>query len=292
MFKIEENKELFRIFESGYKLYAIGDIHGNFNTFKKYIKRYEIKDSIFIICGDCGLGFSSYDGDINEVVRLNKLLVENNCYIICVRGNHDKPSLFNGEKRFEYGNIICVPDYTVISSYIDENTDNDPIDNILCVGGGISIDRIQRKQLYLERIKNYLKYNPNGDRSKVRELYWEDEIPIYDEEKLDNIKKYGLLISNVITHTSPSFTNPHDKVGISHFLSEDKKLNDDLNYEREVMDKIFNYLKTNQPNILENWFYGHFHSTNIEVIQGVKFNMLGIEVMTEINSIGQKEKEI
>lgn len=292
MFKIEENNDLFRIYESNYTLFAIGDIHGNFNVFKKYIKRYEITKAIFIICGDCGFGFSSREGDENDLVRLNRLLKETDCYIICVRGNHDKPSFFNSKERFVMSNIICVPDYAIISSFINDDFNSLPLDNILCVGGGISIDRLQRKILYEDKINNFLKYHPNGDITKVRELYWEDEKPVYNEEKLNEIIKDGLLISCVITHTAPSFVEPHEKHGIQHFLLEDKNLSKDLDYERNVMDNIFNFLKDKQGNILEKWFYGHFHSTHISMYNGVSFNMLGIEVMTEINTIGQKSKTV
>lgn len=292
MFKIEEENNLFRILESNYTLFAIGDIHGNFNVFKKYIKRYDISKAIFIICGDCGLGFASIEGDKNDLIRLNRLLSECDCYILCVRGNHDKPSYFNGTERFQMSRIICVPDYTIFSSFSDDDISSAPLDNFLCVGGGISIDRLQRKLLYKDKIENYLKYHQNGDITKVRELYWSDENPVYNEEKLNDINKYGLLISCVITHTSPSFLEPHDNFGISHFLQEDKTLSIDLENERKVMDNIYHFLKEKQGNTLEKWYYGHFHDTHVTMYNGVLFNMLGIEVMTEINTIGQKAKLI
>lgn len=293
MIRFDKNKTLedyYHIHESGYDLYAIGDIHGNFNVFKKYVKRYDITKSIFIICGDCGLGFSTVEGDKNELFRLNDLLKTTDCYVICVRGNHDKPSFFNSLEPFEMSNIKCVPDYTVISSYLDEEMQTFPIDGFLCVGGAVSIDRLPRIALYEEKVKKYLRYNPKGNISNVKEMYWKDEIPTFDTNKLDKIFGDGNIISCVISHTAPSFAYVCENNGIRTFLKNDDKLEEDLKMERDVMDSIFQYLNEHQGNVLEKWYFGHFHTTNITEYKGVVFNLLGIEVMTQINTIGQKSR--
>jgi hypothetical protein len=91
-------------------------------------------NSLFIIAGDCGLGFNKqkYYDDIFE--KFNKILSYNNTFIIFVRGNHDDPEYFDG-KRINLSNIKAVPDYSVITAH-DKN--------ILCVGGAISLDRTWR----------------------------------------------------------------------------------------------------------------------------------------------------
>ena len=44
-------------------IYAVGDLHGKFETLKWFIKQNDIQDSIIICCGDIGLGFNKPSGD-------------------------------------------------------------------------------------------------------------------------------------------------------------------------------------------------------------------------------------
>lgn len=50
-------------------------------------------------------------------------------------------------------------------------------------------------------------------------------------------------------------------------------LNEDLDNERKSCDSILQYLKSNGHPI-ENWYYGHFHFNNTEVIDGIKYTLL------------------
>ena len=60
-----------------------------------------------------------------------------------VRGNHDDPSYFQ-EEKICYERFRCVPDYSVIQACgLD----------ILCVGGGVSIDRLARQREAARYIK-------------------------------------------------------------------------------------------------------------------------------------------
>ena len=84
-------------------------------------------------------------GEFNTLVY--KLCVQQaNNWIVFVRGNHDNPAYFNGN-AFAYKRFIAVPDYAVIQACNR---------TILGVGGGISIDRVPRKEkwkLYYLRFK-------------------------------------------------------------------------------------------------------------------------------------------
>ena len=111
------------------ELYFVGDIHGNFEFIKYKVNSLHLHDCLIILCGDIGLGFCLQQ-DIDKINFINKLLHQHNVYVVGVRGNHDDPSCFTDTTLSK--NWINVPDYTVLSVMNQ---------NILCVGGGTSIDR-------------------------------------------------------------------------------------------------------------------------------------------------------
>lgn len=40
-------------------LYFVGDVHAGWNIVIHHIRQYKIKNSVFIFCGDIGIGFES-----------------------------------------------------------------------------------------------------------------------------------------------------------------------------------------------------------------------------------------
>ena len=221
-----------------------GDIHGDFNTFKFCIKN--LKDMLIVVAGDCGIGFSNSMNYYDSVfIPINTIAQANNLEILLLRGNHDDPKYFS-EGIINYSNVKTIPDYYVIDKHI------------LCVGGGLSIDRILRK----ERDTSRNKYTSNK-----RYSYWEDELPIYDEDKLNKITD---SIDTIISHTAPSFFPLTDDIGIQDWIKYDPELAIDLKKERGEMDKLYNYYKHH----LKNWIYGHFHHKMDGVYENVHYYML------------------
>ena len=110
-----------------------GDIHGDFNrlVFKMCVQ-YQMRDTLLIVAGDCGFGFESRNSYEDMAKRNSKRLSEANNWIVFVRGNHDNPAYFDGE-TFHHRRMMCVPDYSIIQACSH---------TILCVRGGISIDRV------------------------------------------------------------------------------------------------------------------------------------------------------
>lgn len=244
--------------------YAVGDIHGNFNSLISMIKRYDITDSCIIVCGDCGLGFNKWSATKKIVSKLDKLCAKNNITIVMVRGNHDDPNFFiqgNLTPR-----IVPVPDYTVINS------------SILCIGGAISIDRKYRMSVKDKYCLDYIKYHPGASIetaiSNTPNLYWSSEPPVYDEEKLDEIKEAGLNITTVCTHTCPSFCDPVTKDGIGSWLKADPELETDIDAERKVMDLVYEKL-ISDGHTVKDWIYGHYHRHSMMVVDNTRFLMLG-----------------
>ena len=159
---------------------------------------------------------------------------------------------------------MTIPDYSVVRACRH---------TILCVGGAISIDRSYR-------ISDPHYHVSKQDEPLVCNIYWANEYPVFAVEKLDAISESG-AIDSIVTHTAPSFCELTSKTGIANMAIRDEDLTAHVKYERQVMDKILNYLKAkNHP--LHHWFYGHFHQSWHQEIDGVQYNMLDIMELREL----------
>lgn len=230
--------------------FICGDIHGEFNTFRertywKIMDEYDILDeseydmipkNIIFVCGDIGLGFYGND-DQKQLIKLSKSLKLTNTTCIFIRGNHDDPEKFNGRCWFD--NIYCVKDYTVISLE-DANT--------LCIGGGLSIDRIYRSE---------------------GKSYWKNELPVYNEELLSITK--DMKMDSIVTHTSPSNFPSLGKDIFKQFSVNDPQLEEDHKKERGTMDKILEYMNNNSICNCTTWHCGHFHRNEHRELFGMTF---------------------
>ena len=244
----------------------IGDIHGEFKSLQSMMKKLGFKDTAYIVCGDIGLGFNKKEYYSQIFNKLTRTASKMNCEFIFIRGNHDDKRFFD-KRLINRKCFKTIPDYSVIQT---------PSYNILCVGGAISVDRTYRQSVLKE---NALKYSFHHACSVTeaeklcQQVYWEDEPCYYDEEKLSQLKLNNINIDIVCTHTCPSFVKPYGKNNIEYWLERDVKLNEDIDNERGVMDKIYNKLKEDGHN-LSAWFYGHFHFHNVQFVDNTKFVML------------------
>ena len=132
-------------------LYCIGDIHGKFNSIKGFIKQNDIRNSLIIVCGDCGIGFEStkhYEQTVfPDIIHILK---KYNDKLIFIRGNHDSRTIFDSG-IFNYDELKVVPDYTVVNIYYNE--DKCAVKHsILCVGGATSIDRTYRLSVERQQV--------------------------------------------------------------------------------------------------------------------------------------------
>jgi glutaredoxin 2 len=230
-------------------------------------------NSIIFVTGDCGFGSNKETYYADLLTKMNRILSYNNIYVVFVRGNHDDPQYFDGEK-INLSNIKAVPDYSIVEV-------KDKV--ILCVGGAISADRLWRKKQE-ERINLF-----KTDDKKT--LYWDNEAPILDKSKLDEVIEGCDKIDFVVSHTAPSFADPIELGNIKKWEDKDEKLNEDIINERLVMDKIFEYLRDNKRRPLY-WVYGHFNYNSLNkrsntwfksLISG--FNPINVEFEVKMNSI-------
>ena len=243
-----------------------GDIHGLYNL-KDISKNYinEIKDSLIIFCGDIGFGFNTPVIEKNILNDCNEIIKQKNIHYILFRGNHDNPKIFIKDSEYNLSNITIIPDYTILNTMTY---------NILCIGGGISIDRIHRI--------------PNIS-------YWEDEIipPLNDILK-DELKTLSYNIDIICTHNAPTYIKPvnndlNDAGPIVESWSiYDKELKTDVWNDRYVLNELHEFLKTCHD--IKYWIYGHFHDhfyTEYENIKFIGLNMYYLYAKTKKYSKGK-----
>lgn len=261
------------------RVYCTGDLHGNFNSIGYQIKRFDIHNALIICCGDIGLGFNKLGYYKQTFDKLKKTLTKYNDYIIFLRGNHDDKAYFDG-KTINDKRIKAVEDYTVVQVFFTDDKEHNTLPfNILCVGGATSIDRSYRMTVNNKLLIEYA-HNHNDTledaKKNAPKCYWENEVPIYDENKLNEIKENGITIDAVATHTCPTFCQPTTKNGIVYWMKLDENLEKDIDNERNVMDLLYNKLQEDK-HPLTIWCYGHYHFHNNETINSTKFFLIDME---------------
>lgn len=247
---------------SQYKsLYICGDIHGEFPTLVYELQRHGIEDAAIIVAGDCGIGFEQPTYYDRLYHKLQPKLEGSTILLLLMRGNHDAPEYFE-KQSIDFPLMKTIPDYSVVRFQSH---------HILCVGGAVSVDRRWRRER--------MEWNRSKHHRSIP-LYWENEAPVYDEEKLSGLSRIG-KIDTVITHAAPSFCYPQSKDKIAEFLSMDEALGKDLADERHLMDRICDRLKSDGHPVVE-WFYGHYHESHTERISGTEFSLLHINELREL----------
>jgi len=149
-------------------IYFLGDTHGQFNRMLQDIDIYNIENCNIIQVGDFGAGFGISN---STYVEIGKFLEERKILMYVIRGNHDDPAYFKSLTNYGKG-LFFVPDYTLLTL---EGK------NLLLIGGGVSIDKLQREK----------------DIS-----WWEDETIKFDKYKYSDV---DILVTHV----------PHSDIFIS-----------------------------------------------------------------------------
>lgn len=237
-------------------VFVVGDNHGNWGMFKYKIKESNIRDSVIIVAGDCGIGFEKKEYYKHVLNSFKKVLSDYNNILIFIRGNHDDPSYFDGV-NINYKRFKAIPDYSILSFNGH---------NVLCVGGAISIDRKDR----INDDHEGWMYHKSS-----KKTYWFDEIPVYKPEILEKIKSSGIIINTVVTHSAPSFAPLTDKDNIEKYIKQDSSLTKDIENERLTLTKLYDHLVKQDKHPIKTWIYGHFHQHKVSFSEeDIKFVML------------------
>jgi len=241
-----------------------GDIHGDFKQLvHKCCIQYGMTDTLIIVAGDCGFGFERPGYYENLYTRCSRRLARTNNWLVFVRGNHDNPAYFN-LLPIHHSRWMTLPDYSVIKACGH---------TILGVGGATSVDRSLR-------IASKQYHQPDPENPLAPNIYWTNEGPFFDQEKLDAIDE-TYAIDTVITHTAPSFCERTSHQGLYNWAIQDEDLLNDVKRERQVMNDLHDHLLS-KSHPLRHWFYGHFHQSWNAEINGVVFDMLDIMDIREL----------
>lgn len=219
-------------------------------------------DAIIISTGNNRIGFNS-DAYYEKVFgKMNEILAKNNTTILFIRGNNDDPSFFR-EEKINFSNVKTIPDYSIIKTKHG---------NVLCVGGGLSIDRVWRKKQQ-DRLSSI-------SSDKKKNLYWKDEMPIFDDDKMKELSENGIKISGVVSHVAPTFAFPDIADSLDDWCTKDADLARDIENERLVMDKIYDALRSmgNRPSF---WYYGHYKVDNSEHRANILFRAMPPLVLSQ-----------
>ena len=249
-------------------IYAIGDLHGYFESLINWIKTNDITNSVIIICGDVGFGFEKPGYYEQLCNKFEKVCAERDVTVFMIRGNHDDPSYFFGGNKINSEHFKAIPDYSVIS-----NGEH----NILCIGGAISVDRTVRIASIRQEVYKYaIWHNCPLDVAEQKitvKSYWEDEKPYYDEDSMDELVLNDIKIDIVCSHDSPPFCPPLSKDGINEYLEADKTLSDDIDESRNVFSEVLGKLiLDNHP--IKKWVYGHYHFHGQTEVDGIEYTLL------------------
>lgn len=197
----------------------MGDVHGKWGRLKTILKG--IFDADIFIAGDIGLGFHHLKQDESDLRKICLTCCQQNIMLYLVRGNHDNPSRWDEIESLT--NVILVQDYETV--HVNGKS-------ILCIGGGVSIDRDYR--------------TPGKD-------WWYNEKVIYNEEV-----EAMSGINYVITHVKPDFVP-----------MEGELIYDDTIEEGNIMAKVFRVLS--QSNKIKAWYFGHYHKRIFHEERGTNF---------------------
>jgi UDP-2,3-diacylglucosamine pyrophosphatase LpxH len=254
-------------FEGVESVVVSGDIHGEFGTMLfRVMTEYSIQNAVVIVAGDCGFGFNRLGYYEGVYRKYQKRLAKNNIYVVFVRGNHDNPEYFKNE-AISYKRFRCVPDYSIIKAANH---------TILCVGGGVSLDRKIRLSWGVKD-PSY-----NDDPLYRPGYYWPDELPVFSPSLLEEIKTADIKPDTIVTHSSPSFCEMADKGPFFFKMTEeDPTLLEDSAKERQAMDDLLSWLIKNNMKP-ERWIYGHFHRSWHAVIDEVAYSLLDINELKMI----------
>jgi hypothetical protein len=242
------------------------------------VNRLDLRDWNVIQVGDFRVGFiqTIIDKTTGKTLpnqehlnlrAFSEFLAERNIHLWVIRGNHDNPAYFKGDHVNWLTNIHFIKDYTVLQHLKY---------NILCVGGAISIDRMD------SIVKQSMPFNYTTDNQvKVLE-YWDDEEFVFKRDLVDEIVQY-FPIDKVVTHTAPTYFAPYGFNGfVNRYAAKDTQLLTDLTVERQEVNKLYDTLIKSHNQPVDKWLYGHFHSTKKYRYEDVEVRLLGIEDTLDI----------
>lgn len=234
-------------------LYFLGDTHDILGV--SFVLDNIEKNSAIIQLGDFGIGFSSIVRDNAFLFKLNDELRKKKCKLFVIRGNHDNPAYFKDTNDrldiVKLSNIVLLMDYSVVKWGKEK---------VLCIGGGISLDRTRRT---------------------INRSYWADEDVVFSKREISNKLRSG-KITIVASHQMPTRIYDNEEFGtdLMGYASTDSTLATDTYYSRLQMEKVLECLekKNSKPH---TFVYGHYHRNKSDTKDNIRFYGLNIDEIME-----------
>lgn len=223
------------------KMRFIGDVHGKFGPYKTILKNSPYPT---IQVGDMGVGFKRWPHGEFEQNPPFDLMVEKEAYFI--RGNHDNPGACSKHRQF-------IKDGTIQ-------------DNMMFVGGAVSIDKAYRIEGY---------------------SWWEnEELSTHELNTLvDVFVSYKPEI--MITHECPESV-AEQVLGVLKDLRTGSPMKLDPRFASITRQAFQSMFELHQPKL---WIFGHWHVPFDKKINGTRFVCLPelayMDVDTENLECGQ-----
>lgn len=224
----------------------IGDTHSTDNTLN-IIKRLPIRGCDLFHVGDGGWGFGLSSYAISNAKTWAGMINE-----MCIKNDHILYHNIGNHDNPEVWRLFA----TEFSNLKFVRTGDVLVfpngKRVMVFGGGISIDRISRE----EGIS-----------------YWKDEIT----PEIDITEQYDYVFS----HDCPDWMNhPTASLGSAYgwYVTQDPSLLKEAKDQRDVIERLLD--KTGATKI----FYGHFHNSRLEVVNGVTGRCLDINEVYELSA--------
>lgn len=209
-------------------LCIIGDIHGEFFEISTKIYNLGLKDTCFIILGDCGIGFHRRGYYEQIYPKLERRLENYNNVILGFRGNHDDPDFFKEGGLLDFPRFKTIPDFTTLHWNDRE---------IFVIGGAISTDKQDRLEEMMKKPKYRYKNQPR--------CWWPGEGVIQDFSKIP------IKADIIVSHQAPLSVGPI----VSKFDTMTTKDYESIIKERKFLSRV---LEQTNP---KKWYFGHYHSS-------------------------------
>lgn len=227
-------------------VYVCGDIHREFGLLGVTIDKNKIHDATVIVLGDVGLGFL-VDFEDRDLANLHTVLAKNSVTVWFIRGNHDNPIYWEGEKRedleFAYPHIKLPQQGPV---WI-----NDQLFYIL--PGAVSIDRCHRTLGY---------------------SCWEGDEAFFNDRLPENIP----AVKGILGHTGPTPPGLSTYL-VDHYMMLDPTLEASLVEERRAVTRA---IRTLNP---EWYIYGHYHVSRTVTDTDPKLRVLAPHEVRRLDTI-------
>lgn len=243
-----------------------GDTHGKV---LERLKKINLRPGdCVIVLGDVGLNFYLNKTDANNKRKVNDFLIGHDCWLYCVRGNHEERPQTLGINWFSdsqvRGRVYIQTDYPRIRYFMDGETYMIQGHKTLVIGGAYSVDKFYR-------LANFKQADGWCGWFKDEQL---------TEAEMQKISRnvQGQSYDLVLTHTCPVDWEPRDL-----FLSQIDQSTVDKTMEcwLEELKEAFNW---------KVWLFGHYHSDRM-VRPGVEMYYNDSETLSDIFARWDKYRE-